>query len=101
MTSTTDLIKTDSRGRITVSRAHREALLEAFDQSTMSAQAFAQNHGVKYTTFANWLQRRRRAAEPPEAQAPRLTLAELTLAPETPARPLALVLPERMVTDIL
>jgi len=92
MTPTTDLIRTDRLGRVTVSRAHRDSLLEAFDKSSMSAQSFAAHHGIKYTTFANWIQRQRRtAANHPEV--PRLTLAELTLEPQTAARPLALVLP--------
>jgi transposase len=35
-------------------------LLAQFDQSGMSGPQFAKQAGIKYTTFANWLQKRRR-----------------------------------------
>ncbi len=34
----------------------REALLERFEESGMTSNAFAEHHGIKYTTFANWVQ---------------------------------------------
>jgi hypothetical protein len=34
-------------------------LLAQFDQSGMSGPRFAKQEGIKYTTFANWLQKRR------------------------------------------
>lgn len=106
MTPTTNLIKTDRLGRMTVSRAHRDSLLDAFAESSMSGQAFAQSHGIKYTTFANWIQKRRRtevasAAASPEV--PRLSLAEITLAPQaqkTSETPLALTLPNGIRIDL-
>ena len=61
MTSTTGLVdRTASRGQIRISREKREALLAQFDQSGMSGPKFAKQAGIKYTTFANWLQKRRR-----------------------------------------
>jgi transposase len=61
MTSTTGLTdRTDSRRQIRISRKKREALLAQFDQSGMSGPKFAKQAGIKYTTFANWLQKRRR-----------------------------------------
>ena len=61
MTSTTGLVDgMDSRGQIRVSRKKRESLLAQFDQSGMSGAKFAKQAGIKYTTFANWLQKRRR-----------------------------------------
>jgi lambda repressor-like predicted transcriptional regulator len=61
MTSTTGLTeRTDSRRQIRISRKKREALLAQFDQSGVSEQKFAKQAGIKYTTFANWLQKRRR-----------------------------------------
>jgi hypothetical protein len=48
-------------------RERREAILKEFDQSAMSGQKFAKWAGIKYTTFANWLQQRRKRAQ---AQAP-------------------------------
>ena len=61
MTSTTELTdRTDSRRQIRISRKKREALLAQFDQSGISGPKFAKQAGIKYTTFANWLQKRRR-----------------------------------------
>ena len=67
MTPTTELckidgqlIKTDCIGRIRVSPEHRDKLLDAFESSGMSGQKFAGHHGVKPTTFASWVQKRRR-----------------------------------------
>lgn len=61
MTSTTDeLLKTDTLGRVSTPPVKRELILDEFDRSGMSAKAFAEHIGVKYTTFANWVQRRRK-----------------------------------------
>ena len=70
MTSTTDksdkevaevLLKTDRLGRITVPPETRELLLDRFEASGLSGQVFAAQIGVKYPTFATWVQKRRRA----------------------------------------
>lgn len=74
------IIKTDELGRVRTSRERREALLEEYERSGMSGAAFAQWAGIKYTTFASWAQKRRRAkkvvtpetlpaSEPPSPQA--------------------------------
>ena len=55
-----DILKTDVLGRITVGRAQREAIVDAFELSGMSGQAFALHHGLKIQTFASWIQKRRR-----------------------------------------
>ena len=55
-----DILKTDVLGRITVGSAQREAILDAFEASGMSGQAFALHHGIKIQTFASWMQKRRR-----------------------------------------
>ena len=63
MTSTTrpnEVLKQDRRGRVRVPRERREALLEEFARSGLSAAAFAQMAGIKYPTFANWRQQRRK-----------------------------------------
>jgi hypothetical protein len=64
MTDTTqavgEIIKTDARGRMRVSIERRQRLLAEYDQSGLSAKKFAQLAGIKYQTFANWLQKRRR-----------------------------------------
>lgn len=93
MTPTTELckidgeiIKTDCIGRIRVSCEHREKLLDAFESSGMSGQKFAAHCGVKYTTFASWIQKRRRERNeypaghhaPPESLLQSLAEVELT-----------------------
>lgn len=61
-TTTTDLtiLKTDALGRIQTPSEQRETLLDAFERSGMSGAAFAKLHGIRYTTFAYWRQRRSR-----------------------------------------
>ena len=54
------IVKRDVLGRAKTSRERRTALLEEFDKSGMSGQKFAAWAGIKYTTFANWLQQRRK-----------------------------------------
>lgn len=54
------ILKRDALGRVKTPREHREAILKEFDQSGMSGQKFAKWAGIKYTTFANWLQQRRK-----------------------------------------
>jgi hypothetical protein len=56
-----DILKTDVLGRITISRAQREAILDAFEASGMTGSTFALHHGIKIQTFASWIQKRRRA----------------------------------------
>lgn len=59
-TAETILLKTDVKGRVRMPAERREAILDAFEQSGMSGQAFARHIGVKYPTFASWVQKRRR-----------------------------------------
>jgi hypothetical protein len=54
------IIKQDSRGRMRTTRERREALLSEYDRSAMTGRKFAKWAGIKYTTFANWLQQRRK-----------------------------------------
>ena len=66
-----DVLKQDARGRVLVSVARREALLDEFERSGSSAMRFARLAGLKYSTFANWVQARRRKralAEPPRGE---------------------------------
>jgi transposase-like protein len=60
------ILKSDTRQRVVLPPERREALLDLFESTTASAKAFAAEHGVKYPTFAAWVQRRRaaRAAAP-------------------------------------
>ena len=53
-------MKVDVSGRVWTSRERREALLDEFERSGTSAAQFAALVGVKYPTFASWVQMRRR-----------------------------------------
>jgi transposase-like protein len=55
------LLKTDVLGRVQMPAERREAILDAFEASGMSGQAFARHIGVVYSTFATWMQKRRRS----------------------------------------
>jgi hypothetical protein len=59
------ILKRDAAGRVRTPRERREAILEEFDKSGMSGQKFAKWAGMKYTTFANWLQQRRKQCQAP------------------------------------
>jgi hypothetical protein len=59
-TTTTEVLKTDCLGRVKVSADYREAVLDEFEASALSGKAFAQKYGIKYPTFASWIQKRRR-----------------------------------------
>lgn len=61
------MLKQDRRGRVRVSRERRESLLDEFSRSGLSAAEFARMVGIKYPTFANWLQERRKV-QPPVAE---------------------------------
>lgn len=54
------IIKTDVLGRIKTSAARREQLLDEFERSGLSGCKFAELAGLKYQTFATWVQKRRR-----------------------------------------
>lgn len=58
-----ELLRVDAKGRVRVSRERRESLLAEYDRGGMSAKGFAEWAGIKYATFAWWLQERRRARE--------------------------------------
>ena len=53
-------MKTDRLGRVKTPPERREALLDEYEGGGMSGQAFARHYGIKYQTFASWLQERRR-----------------------------------------
>lgn len=56
------VIRSDRRGRLLVRAEQRAAILKAFDDSALSAMAFCRQHGLLYSTFANWIQKRRKDA---------------------------------------
>ncbi len=53
------ILSQDAQGRVLVRRERRESLLAEYDRSGMSGVKFAQYVGIKYSTLAYWLQRRR------------------------------------------
>ena len=68
------LVQTDAKGRLRIPKEQRKAVLARFEQSGMSAPKFAAVAGIKYSTFAGWVQRYRRAK--PKAALKRLRLLE-------------------------
>ncbi len=56
------ILKRDVLGRVRTPRSRRESLLDEFERSGLSGQKFAALVGIKYQTFATWLQKRRRPA---------------------------------------
>src|SRR6184192_2792841 len=55
-----EILPTDSRGRVRVSRERREQLLDEFEQCGMTGAQFAKTVGLKYQTFAFWRQQRQK-----------------------------------------
>lgn len=64
MTSTIEageqVLKTDEVGRVRTPAERREQLLAEFERSGLSGSKFAALVGVKYSTFAGWVIRRRK-----------------------------------------
>lgn len=54
------MLKVDRLGRVRTTAERRQALLEEFDRSGVSAAQFAKVTGVNYQTFATWVQKRAR-----------------------------------------
>lgn len=70
------LLKTDVLGRVRHSAQQRERLLDEFARSGISGPKFAALAGVKYQTFASWVQaRKRRRHAYPKRQPPGKTPA--------------------------
>ena len=63
------MLKTDRLGRVRTPVAQREALLDAFERSGLSGMKLAALHGVKYPSFANWVQQRKRRRQVGDGQA--------------------------------
>jgi transposase-like protein len=97
-TSAPALLKTDAHGRVRATPERRAAILAEFERSGVSAAQFARLAGLKYSTFAQWVQkhRRRRPARKPAGRALRLLEAIVAPHAKSPARtaePLRLHLP--------
>jgi hypothetical protein len=61
MNEAEQLLKVDVAGRVWTPRARRAALLGEFEWGGTPAAEFARLVGIKYPTFASWVQQRRRA----------------------------------------
>jgi len=90
-----DGAKRDRRGRVSWPKQRRDELLAEYERSGLSQAAFARSAGVRYPTFAHWVQEARRAPRglKPRTAAPRF--AEVRLGADMPA-PVAM--PELSVT---
>ena len=60
MAQTDRILKVDTAGRVWNPREQREAVLDEFERSGVPATKFAAHIGVKYPTFASWVQKRRK-----------------------------------------
>lgn len=58
------IIQADALGRLRVTAERRESLLDEFERSGLSGPKFAELLGLKYQTFATWVQKRRRQRGP-------------------------------------
>jgi transposase-like protein len=57
-------VTVDTKGRVRTSKEQRRVILSEFERSGISAAQFARRAGVKYSTFAAWVQRYRRTKRP-------------------------------------
>lgn len=72
------LLKTDVLGRVKHTREQREKILDEFEGSGVSGCQFAALVGVKYQTFATWVQqRKRRRRAYPRTKPPTKTAAQV------------------------
>lgn len=79
----------DRRGRVSWPRERREELLAEYARSGMSQAAFARRAGVRYPTFAHWVQEARRESSESSGavlgQPVAARFAEVRFAPQAPA----------------
>jgi transposase-like protein len=59
-TTTGEILVQDTLGRVRTPPEKREQILDEYERSGMSGAAFAALVGVKYSTLAWWIQRRRK-----------------------------------------
>ena len=75
----------DTKGRVRTSKEQRRVILAEFARSGLSATQFARRTGLKYSTFAVWVQRYRRPKRPARTAPLRLLEAVVAPAPITSA----------------
>ena len=87
MDKTSIVLKTDNRGRVRTPADRREVLLDEFERSSLPATKFSQLIGVRYQTFATWVQKRRQSRSAlPEPGVP-MRFAEAVLEADVPQKP--------------
>ena len=62
----TSIIKADRLGRTHYTAQYKQEVLAAFAESSLSGPAFARQCGIKYSTFASWVSKRRKTNSAPE-----------------------------------
>lgn len=67
----------DTLGRVVVPRERRQELVNAWRTSGLTQAAFAKREGVRYSTFAHWVQQATKKA--PVVRSPRVKFAEVAL----------------------
>lgn len=82
-------VTADTKGRLRASKEQRRVILAKFEESGMSAAQFVQRTGLKYSTFAAWVQRYRRTKRP--ERKPAVRLLEAVVTPAAPAAELLVV----------
>lgn len=78
-------VTVDTKGRIRASKEQRRVILAEFERSGVSAARFAKVTGLKYSTFAGWLQRYRRTKRPAHGRQVRLLEAVVEHGGQSPA----------------
>jgi transposase-like protein len=91
-------VSADTKGRLRASKEQRRVILAEFERSGLSAVQFAQRTGLKYSTFAAWVQRYRRVKRP--ERKPPMRLLEAVVAPAAPAPGLLVHLPSGAKLEI-
>lgn len=84
-------VTVDAKGRVRTTREQRRAILSEFERSGMSAAQFVRQTGLKYSTFAYWVQHYRRPKRP--ARKTPVRLLEAVLTSSTTATVLTVLLP--------
>ena len=82
-TATMELVETgekrDRVGRRITPAARREELVGAWQRSGLTQAEFARREGVRYPTFANWVQQARAANGARKPAVPKVRFAEVQL----------------------
>lgn len=94
------LIRTDRRGRMLIAAEQREALLDAFERSGLSAMAYCRQNGLIYQTFAAWVQKRRCSRIQEAAPAFAEVVVETRSPVTSPATALRVTLPSGAVLEL-